>query len=117
MVVVGAGTGGTVAGIGRKFKENMPNVQVWGEGRGRKGEEEGEEKKRREGGEVGGREEGGEKKEERGKEGRGGRWEVHVQWSGKWKGGRKRGMRGRRRGGGKRMGRRRFILKPRGGVL
>ena len=39
MVVVGAGTGGTVAGIGRKFKENMPNVQVWGEGRGE--EEEG----------------------------------------------------------------------------
>ena len=58
----------------------------WGEGRGRKGEEEGEEKKRREGGEGGGREEGGEKKEERGKEGRGGRWEIHVQWSGKWKG-------------------------------
>ena len=29
MVVVGAGTGGTVAGIGHKFKENMPNVQVW----------------------------------------------------------------------------------------
>ena len=64
----------------------------------------GEEKKRREGGEGGGREEGGEKKEERGKEGRGGRWEVHVQWSRKWKGRRERGMRGRRRAGeGKRM--------------
>ena len=48
MVVVGAGTGGTVAGIGRKFKEIMPNVQVWGEGR----EEEREEGKwgRRKGG-------------------------------------------------------------------
>ena len=30
MVVVGAGTGGTVAGIGRKFKEEVPNVQVIG---------------------------------------------------------------------------------------
>ena len=37
MVVVGAGTGGTVAGIGRKFKEKMPNVQVWGEGEKREG--------------------------------------------------------------------------------
>ena len=38
MVVVGAGTGGTVAGIGRKFKEIMPNVQVWGEKRDEGGE-------------------------------------------------------------------------------
>ena len=46
MVVVGAGTGGTVAGIGRKFKEIMPNVQVWEEEReqGRGG---GEEERRR----------------------------------------------------------------------
>ena len=28
MVVVGAGTGGTVAGIGRKLKEKLPNVKV-----------------------------------------------------------------------------------------
>lgn len=28
MVVVGAGTGGTVAGIGRKIKEKMPEVKV-----------------------------------------------------------------------------------------
>ena len=28
MVVVGAGTGGTVAGIGRKLKEKLPHVQV-----------------------------------------------------------------------------------------
>ena len=28
MVVVGAGTGGTVAGIGRKFKEVKPDIQV-----------------------------------------------------------------------------------------
>lgn len=28
MVVCGAGTGGTVAGIGRKMKEKLPNVQV-----------------------------------------------------------------------------------------
>lgn len=28
MVVVGAGTGGTVAGIGRKMKEKLPSVQV-----------------------------------------------------------------------------------------
>ena len=53
MVVVGAGTGGTVAGIGRKFKEIMPNVQVWGEGReeereqGRGGGKMGEEERRR----------------------------------------------------------------------
>ena len=111
MVVVGAGTGGTIAGIGHKFKENMPNVQVWGEGRGGKGEEEGEEKKRREGGEGGGREEGGGKKEERGKEGRGGMWEIHVR---KMKGREKRRMRGKVGGGGGRgwvtRSRRRFIL-------
>ena len=47
MVVVGAGTGGTVAGIGHKFKENMPNVQVWGEGRGE--EEEGGRRRGRKG--------------------------------------------------------------------
>ena len=62
MVVVGAGTGGTVAGIGRKFKEKMPNVQVWGrgeEGRGRRRE------RRRRGGreEKGGGREGGREKE------------------------------------------------------
>ena len=55
MVVVGAGTGGTVAGIGRKFKEKMPNVQVWGEGReegkGREGGGEEVEKDREGGGE------------------------------------------------------------------
>ena len=28
MVVVGAGTGGTVAGIGRKIKEKLPHVKV-----------------------------------------------------------------------------------------
>ena len=28
MVVIGAGTGGTVTGIGRKIKEKMPNVKV-----------------------------------------------------------------------------------------
>ena len=28
MVVVGAGTGGTVAGIGRKLKEKLPHVKV-----------------------------------------------------------------------------------------
>ena len=28
MVVIGAGTGGTVTGIGRKMKEKMPNVKV-----------------------------------------------------------------------------------------
>lgn len=28
MVVVGAGTGGTVAGIGRKMREKAPNVKV-----------------------------------------------------------------------------------------
>lgn len=28
MIVVGAGTGGTVAGIGRKIKEKMPHVKV-----------------------------------------------------------------------------------------
>ena len=28
MVVIGAGTGGTVSGIGRKMKEKMPNVKV-----------------------------------------------------------------------------------------
>ena len=28
MIVVGAGTGGTVAGIGRKIKEEMPHVKV-----------------------------------------------------------------------------------------
>lgn len=29
MVVVGAGTGGTVCGIGRKIKEKCPNCKVW----------------------------------------------------------------------------------------
>ena len=28
MVIIGAGTGGTVSGIGRKMKEKMPNVEV-----------------------------------------------------------------------------------------
>lgn len=28
MVIIGAGTGGTVTGIGRKMKEKMPNVEV-----------------------------------------------------------------------------------------
>ena len=28
MVVIGDGTGGTVTGIGRKMKEEMPNVKV-----------------------------------------------------------------------------------------
>ena len=28
MVVVGAGTGGTVAGIGRKLKDKLPHVKV-----------------------------------------------------------------------------------------
>ena len=28
MVVIGAGTGGTVTDIGRKMKEEMPNVKV-----------------------------------------------------------------------------------------
>ena len=28
MVVVGAGTGGTVCGIGRKLKDKLPNVKV-----------------------------------------------------------------------------------------
>ena len=28
MVVAGAGTGGTVAGIGRKLKEDLPSVEV-----------------------------------------------------------------------------------------
>ena len=28
MIVVGAGTGGTVAGIGRKIKEKLPHVKV-----------------------------------------------------------------------------------------
>lgn len=28
MIVIGAGTGGTVTGIGRKMKEKMPNVEV-----------------------------------------------------------------------------------------
>ena len=28
MVIVGAGTGGTVAGIGRKLKERLPHVKV-----------------------------------------------------------------------------------------
>ena len=31
MVVVGAGTGGTAAGIGRKMREKAPNVKVGGE--------------------------------------------------------------------------------------
>ena len=29
MIVVGAGTGGTVTGIGRKLKEKLPSTQVW----------------------------------------------------------------------------------------
>lgn len=28
MVIIGAGTGGTVTGIGRKMKEKLPNVEV-----------------------------------------------------------------------------------------
>ena len=63
MVVVGAGTGGTVAGIGRKFKEKMPNVQVWGEGREEGRRRRRERRRRGEGGREekgGGREEGGE---------------------------------------------------------
>ena len=33
MIVVGAGTGGTVTGIGRKLKEKLPSAQVqWIEG-------------------------------------------------------------------------------------
>lgn len=28
MVVVSAGTGGTIAGIGRKLKEKLPNIKV-----------------------------------------------------------------------------------------
>ena len=28
MIVVGAGTGGTVTGIARKLKEKIPNIQV-----------------------------------------------------------------------------------------
>ena len=28
MIVVGAGTGGTIAGIGRKLKECLPSVEV-----------------------------------------------------------------------------------------
>ena len=28
MVVIGAGTGGTVTGIGRKMKDKLPHVQV-----------------------------------------------------------------------------------------
>jgi len=30
MVVIGAGTGGTLTGIGRKFKEKMPNCIIVG---------------------------------------------------------------------------------------
>ncbi len=37
MVVAGAGTGGTLAGIGRKLKTVLPSVEV----RGREGEGEG----------------------------------------------------------------------------
>ena len=87
MVVVGAGTGGTVVGIGHKFKENMPNVQVWGEGRGE--EEEGGRRYMYSGAENG-RE--GEKKNERKEEGRRGRGWVTSS-------------------------RRRFRLKTRGGVV
>ena len=28
MIVIGAGTGGTVTGIGRKLKEKIPNIVV-----------------------------------------------------------------------------------------
>ncbi len=28
MVVIGAGTGGTVAGVGRKLKDKLPHVKV-----------------------------------------------------------------------------------------
>ena len=28
MVIIGAGTGGTVTGIGRKMKDKLPNVEV-----------------------------------------------------------------------------------------
>ena len=64
MVVVGAGTGGTVAGIGHKFKENMPNVQVWGEGRGE--EEEGGRRRGRKGKKEEKRRRRGVKREEEG---------------------------------------------------
>ena len=30
MIVVGAGTGGTVTGIARKLKEKIPNIKVCG---------------------------------------------------------------------------------------
>ena len=39
MIVCGAGTGGTVAGIGRKIKEELPSCKVEG-GRERKREKE-----------------------------------------------------------------------------
>ena len=31
MIIVGAGTGGTVAGIGRKIKERLPHAKVYSE--------------------------------------------------------------------------------------
>ena len=34
MIVCGAGTGGTVAGIGRKIKEELPSCKVGREGEG-----------------------------------------------------------------------------------
>lgn len=29
MVVMGAGTGGTITGVARKIKEKLPNCKVW----------------------------------------------------------------------------------------
>ena len=62
MVVCGAGIGGTVVGIGKKVKEQLPNCKV-----------------RREGG---GRERGGERGKEREREGRRGREREGGGWGG-----------------------------------